>query len=152
MRYEGLFDTVFPIKFALIMEIAMELDLDLEFLAPEGKYPAKATVHRSGKLGFSQGAHILVDFEKNKLFKIGRKKAESDATNNDVLIMLPVESEDELTFKVQSAGGYYYLKTKRLLNQLNIDYRNENETVTFDIDEVSEKGKKYYKLVRRKKR
>jgi hypothetical protein len=135
------------------MENAMDLDLDIEFLAPEGKHgPAKATVHKSGKLGFSLGAHMMVDFEKNKLFKIGRKKTESDATNNDVLIMLPVDSEDDLTFKVQSAGGYYYLKTKRLLNQLNIDYRNESETVSFDIDEIVEKGKKYFKLVRRKKK
>lgn len=130
----------------------MDIDLDIEFLAPEGRYPAKATVHRSGKLGFSQGAHLLVDFEKNKFFKIGRRKVEMEEVNNDVLIMLPVEAEDEMTFKVQSAGGYYYLKTKRLLNQLNIDYRNEAETVTFDMDEMNEKGKRYFKLTRRKKK
>jgi len=131
----------------------MDLDFDIEFLAPEGKYgPAKATVHKSGKLGFSLGASMLIDFEANKLFKIGRKKSEGDTTNSDVLIMLPVDAEDEMTFKAQSAGGYWYLKTKRLLNQLNIDYRNESETVSFDIDEVTEKGKKYFKLIRRKKK
>lgn len=95
---------------------------------------------------------MLIDFEANRLFKIGRKKSEGGTVNSDVLIMLPVDAEDEMTFKAQSAGGYWYLKTKRLLNQLNIDYRNESETVSFDIDEVTDNGKKYFKLVRRKKK
>jgi hypothetical protein len=38
------------------------------------------------------------------------------------------------------------------LTQLGIDYRNESETVSFDIDEINDGANKYFKLVRRKKR
>lgn len=124
---------------------------DIEFFEPEEKYgPIKATVHRSGKLGFSQGAAKLIDFDANKMFKIGRKKSEI-SLNNDVLLMIPVQEKDDLTFTVSKAGEYYYLKTKRLLTQLNIDYRNENETISFDIEDVEEGEKIYYKLIRRRK-
>jgi hypothetical protein len=127
-------------------------NLDMEFFEPEEKYGSiKATVHKSGKLGFSQGAAKLIDFEANKMFKIGRKKVDS-GLNVDILYMIPVQHKDEMTFTALKAGGYYYLKTKRLLTQLGIDYRNESETVSFDIDEINDGANKYFKLVRRKKR
>lgn len=130
----------------------VDIGIEIDFFEPEDKLgPIKATVHKSGKLGFSQGASKLIDFEKNKLFKIGRKKDANDSTN-EVLYLIPVENEDELTFKVMRAGAYYSMKIKRLLSQMNIDYRNENETVSYDIDEVKEGDKRYFKLVRKKKR
>lgn len=125
------------------------IEHDIEFFEPEDALGSiKATVHRTGKLGFSQGAGKLIDFEKNKLFKIGRKKDAGD----EILFMIPVEIEDEFTFKIMKAGPYYSLKIKRILGQLNIDYRTEGENVSFDIDEVKEDGKRYFKLVRKKKR
>lgn len=124
---------------------------DIEYFEPEEKYgTTKATVHKSGKLGFSQGAAKLIDFETNKMFKIGRKKSEY-GLNSDVLVMIPVQEKDDLTFTIGKAGEYYYLKTKRLLTQLNIDYRNESEVVSFEVEDVIENGKKYFKLIRRKK-
>ncbi len=125
---------------------------DIEFFETEdGMGPAKATVHKSGKLGFSRAANKLIDFEKNKYFKIGREKAEGE-TATDILYLIPVEEKDkdEFTFSIIKAGGYYSLKTKRLLNHMKIDYRDES--VIFEIDEVVEKEKKYFKLTRRKKR
>ena len=125
-----------------------DLGDDFEFFEPEDKFGTiKASVHKSGKLGFSAGAIKLIDFEKNKFFKIARKK---DSPN--VLFLFPIEAADEYTFKVSKAGDYYYLKIKRLLSQLNIDYRNEKENLSYDIDEVKEEGKRYFKLVQRKKK
>jgi hypothetical protein len=124
-----------------------ESESEFEFFEPEDSLGVvKATVHRTGKLGFSFGAGKMIDFEKNKLFKIAKKK---DSTS-DALYMMPVEAEDEFTFKVIKAGPYYSLKIKRLLGQLNIDYRNDS--ISFDIDEVKENGKRYFKLVKRKKK
>lgn len=127
--------------------------LDIEFFEPEDKYGSiKATVHRSGKLGFTQGAAKLIDFEANTMFKIGRKKTDT-GSNSDILYMIPVKDKDDMTFTVLKAGGYYYLKTKRLLTQLGIDYRAaDGESVSFEIDEINENGNKYYKLIKRKKR
>lgn len=125
---------------------------EIEYFEPEEKYGSiKATVHRSGKLGFTQGAAKLIDFEANPMFKIGRKR--SEAASNDILYMIPVKEKDDLTFTALKAGGYYYLKTKRLLTQIGIDYRNvEGESISFEIDEIVENGSKYYKLIRRKKK
>src|SRR5258708_7930514 len=124
-----------------------DIGIDIEFFEPEDSLgPIKATVHRTGKLGFSLGAGKLIDFETNKLFKIGRKKEAGD-NGNDVLFMIPVETEDEFTFKVMKAGPYYSMKIKRLLGQLNIDYRKVGESVSFDVDEIKEPGKaRYFKL------
>src|SRR5688572_6296647 len=91
---------------------------DIEFFETEdGMGPAKATVHKSGRLGFSRAANKLIDFEKNKFFKIGRKKTEGEVAT-DVLYLIPVEEKekDEFTFSIIKAGGYFSLKTKRLLN------------------------------------
>jgi hypothetical protein len=129
----------------------IDQNLDIEFFESGDRYgPVKATVQKSGRLGFSSGAIKLLEIDGNKLFKIGRKKLESSDSNNQTLLLIPVDTEDEFTFRALKAGDYYYLKTKRLLNQLSIDYRNEN--VIFDIDEVNEDGKTYYKLHRKKKR
>lgn len=128
-------------------------ELDIEFFEPEDKYGSiKATVHKSGKLGFTQGAAKLIDFESNTMFKIGRKKTDP-GSNTDILYMIPVKEKDEMTFTALKAGGYYYLKTKRLLTQMGIDYRNvEGESISFEIDEITDNGSKYYKLIRRKKK
>lgn len=124
------------------------MDIEFEFFEPEEKYgPIKATVHKSGKLGFSQGAAKLIDFETNPLFKIGRKKTEPG--DQSEIYMIPVQTEDEQTFKVLKAGGYYYLKVRRLLTQMGIDYRTEGESVSFEIDEMKKDGKTYFKLLRK---
>jgi hypothetical protein len=129
----------------------LEMDINsIEFFESEdGMGPAKATVHKSGKLGFSRAANKLIDFDANKFFKIGRKKAEN-GDKSDILYLIPVAEKDEFAFTIIKAGGYYSLKTKRLLNQLGIDYRNEDSSVIFDIDEVRDKERTYFKLTARK--
>src|SRR5690606_39537721 len=97
------------------------LGIELDFFEPEDKYgPIKATVHRSGRLGFSSGANQLINFEENRYFKIGKKQDGDDERHGLTLYMVPVNEKDEKTFEVLKAGAYFYLKTKRLLNQLNI--------------------------------
>jgi len=124
---------------------------DFEFFEPEDRYGAvKATAHRSGRLGFSSGANKLIDFERTLYFRIGRKKSEKGQVDEPVLFLVPMDVEDDKTFKVLKAGKYFYLKTKRLLNQLNIDYKNES--VIYDIDEAVEEGRKVFKLTRKRRK
>src|SRR5882724_3192495 len=127
----------------------MDVGFELEYFEPETG-PIKATAHKSGKLGFTLSANKFLDFENNKLFKIGKKK-EADGSD-DTLFMIPVATKDDFTFEVFKAGDYYYLKAKRLFKSLNIDYAHETESTSFEIDEVKENDKRYFKLVRKKKR
>jgi len=128
----------------------MDVGFEIEYFEPESG-PIKATAHKSGKLGFTLSANKFIDFEKNKLFKIGKKK-ENGNGDDMTLFMIPVTEKDDLTFEVFKAGDYYYLKAKRLLKSLNIDYANETESTSFEIDEVKDNDKRYFKLVRKKKR
>ncbi|MGE0587622.1 MAG: hypothetical protein AB7O48_03555 [Cyclobacteriaceae bacterium] len=126
-----------------------EIGIEIEFFEPEDKFgPIKATVHKSGRIGFSLGANKLIDFEANKLFKIGRRKD----GDNDQLFMVPVTTKDEMTFEVVRAGAYYSIRAKRLLSQMGIDYRDLEESIIYYIDEVKNDASKYYKLTRKKKR
>ncbi len=129
-----------------------DFDFEFEFAEPESKYGApKASCHRTGRLGFNLAANELLDFGRNQYWKIGRTRlmGPESAFNNEVLILMPVPEEDDKTFKVQKASGYYSLKARRLWSQMGIDYRNDPPT--FDIDEMPNKDITYYKLVKRKK-
>lgn len=122
-----------------------------DFFEPEEKYGSiKATVHSSGRLGFSTGAINYMHLSEDKMFKIAKRKEDSGGLSGDVIYLIPEEMGDDLSFRVLKAGSYFYLKTKRLFNQLNIDYRNES--VIYEIEEVKENDKKYYRLTRKKKR
>ncbi|WP_276373949.1 hypothetical protein [Chryseolinea sp. H1M3-3] len=128
----------------------MEFD-SLEYFEPEEKYGnTKATVHQSGKLGFTSGAAKLINFETNQYFKIGRRK-DNNLSGLEVLYMVPVAEKDDLTFQAYKAGEYWYLKTKRLLSQLGIDYRNRTQNISYDVEEVKEAEKRYFKLIRKLK-
>lgn len=66
--------------------------------------------------------------------------------------MVPVIEKDEMTFEVAKAGQYFYVRVKRLLRQMGIDYENEKEATSFDIDEMKNGETKYFKLSMRKKK
>lgn len=126
---------------------------DIEFFESEdGRGPAKATVHKSGRLGFSSAANKLMALEVGKAFKIGRKKVDANDNGSVVLFMIPAAPNVENTFKVNKAGNYYSIKAKRLLNQLGIDYRDELESIIFDIDELGTGDNRYYRLTRKQKK
>jgi hypothetical protein len=125
------------------------MELDLEFFEPEEKYGStKATIHQSGKMGFSSGAAKLIDFENNSLFKIGRRRADNKP-GFEILYLVPVAEKDDMTFQALRAGAYWYLKTKRLLSQLGIDYRNATETISYDVEEIKDNEKRYFKMIRK---
>ena len=128
----------------------MEFD-NLEFFEPEEKYGnTKATVHQSGKLGFTAGAAKLINFESSRFYKIGRRK-DGNQAGMEIIYLVPVPEKDDLTFQAYKAGEYWYLKTKRLLSQLGIDYRSKTQNISYDVEEVKDGEKRYFKLIRRLK-
>ncbi|MHA2123151.1 MAG: hypothetical protein ACW990_18285 [Promethearchaeota archaeon] len=106
----------------------------------------KATIHRSGKLGFSQAAINKLNIDQNSYVMIGTNKLQRD----DRAIYLRIASEaNELTLKVSKAGQYYYLNSKDFFNENNIDFNKKK--IIYDIIDISEGSEKLYKLIPREK-
>lgn len=122
--------------------------IELDFFESSSKYGVvKATVHKTGKLGFSSGASKFMELDRIKYFNIGTNKNDEEDNN---LYLVPIEKETDKSFKVVKAGAYYYITIKNILRDLKIDYKNE--TVIFDIDELEMKDNKIYKLTKRNRK
>lgn len=104
----------------------------------------KATIHRSGKLGFSKPAIEKISITDNTYIKIATN---AENSKDDSLYILISQESDENSIKVKRAGEYYYLNTKDFFNHLGVDYRNK--TIIYDIIETELEGEKMYKLIRR---
>lgn len=107
---------------------------------------AKVTVHLDGRLGFSKAAASKIGLEVGKYIKIG---VNSDDENDTSLYMKVVSVNDDETFKVRRAGKYYYIQTRDMFYELNIDFRKKK--VIYDISDFEFEGIKMYKLNRRMK-
>lgn len=123
------------------------LDLDIEFFDSAGSNGVvKATVHKTGKLGFNSGATKYMKLDQAEFFNIGFNRADE---SDESLYLVPVESQSEKTYRLVKAGQYYYLHIKNILRERRIDYKNE--TVIYDIEEIEQNGRRFYKLARRRK-
>lgn len=121
-----------------------ELDF-LEFFDSATTYGIiKATVHKTGKLGFSSGANKYMNLNDTVYFNIGtNKNDESDKS----LYLVPVVSKCDKSFRVVRAGEYFYVFIKNILKELDMDYKNES--IIYDIEKIGDGEKKYFKLERR---
>lgn len=106
----------------------------------------KATIHQSGKLGFSQAAIEKLNLSQNTYIKIGTNK-ENKKDNN--IYMVVIREANELAIKVNKAGKYYYLNTKDFFNEIGVDYKSKS--IIYDIVDISSNNEKLYKLVPREK-
>jgi len=122
--------------------------LDLDFFDSSSKFGViKATVHKTGKLGFSSGAAKFMKLEEFSFFNIGYNKANPNDTS---LYLLPLKEEGEKSFQLVKAGEYYYIYIKNVLMELKLDYKNES--IIYDIYEEIFNDKTIYKLTRRDKK
>ena len=85
----------------------------------------KATIHRSGKLGFGEETAHTLGLEQGKFARF----AQDDETHVLYLIIDNCGSEDAFSFK--EVSGFYNLATRQLFDALGIDY--ENNSVMFDL-------------------
>lgn len=122
--------------------------IDLEFFDSASSLGViKATVHKTGKLGFSSGASKFMKLDRVKFFNVGLNKADDNDKN---LYLVSANHETGKSFKLVKAGDYYYIFIKNILSELRIDYKNEN--VIYDIEEIKQEENSFYKLTRRNKK
>ncbi len=104
----------------------------------------KATVHTSGKLGFSSDAIKTLGIELNK--SIAFAQNEDDVNDNNLYAVMH-EGVQEGALKISKAGEYYYVNTKSLFDAIGIDYRNTR--IIYDIVKTEYEGQPILKLLRR---
>ena len=106
----------------------------------------KATVHKTGKIGFTVDAAKKLSLSVNCSLSIGMNEENTGDSNLYVMVHSTVETG---AFKVSKAGGYYYVNTKVLFDNLKIDYTNS--AIVYDITEEDIDGQKMYKFKKRSK-
>ncbi|MBN2867568.1 MAG: hypothetical protein JXK08_02755 [Flavobacteriaceae bacterium] len=118
----------------------------LKFENPRDEYGViKATIHKSGRLGFSSGAQKFMNLSENQRYKVGFNQNDS---NDESIYLVGTSKENEQGFKIYKAGAYYYLKLKSVFKNNGIDYKNEN--TIYDIEKINN-GMEYYKLNKRER-
>jgi len=121
--------------------------MKLKFLTPDSlDKNLKATVHRSGKLGFSMEAANKLELSADKSASIA---VNEDDPNDSCLYFVIHPSVEGDAFKVNKAGEYYYINAKPLFDSLKINYLKES--VVYDISKDSVDGQLIYKFKRREK-
>lgn len=96
----------------------------------EGATKLKATVHKTGKLGFTDvtAKHLGLTNDAKVQFA-----TDSEDEHNFYLINKPNSGDD--LFEVKGAGGYFYVNIKNLLDKRGVDYANQ--TVIYDMERDS---------------
>jgi hypothetical protein len=119
--------------------------IKLSFIKPNTlEKNCKATIHKSGKLGFTDNAIKKLKLDSAKGVMIAQN--ESDPTDTSFYLQVLTEEHPD-AFKVSKAGAYYYINTKALFDKLKLDYLNK--TYAYDIKDFDYEGQKMYKLVKR---
>lgn len=102
----------------------------------------KCTIHRSGKLGFTEATAKHLEFNDSSAVKFAE-----DDENSDILYLINKAEMDEDAFRICKAGRYFYVNTKLMFDNMNIDYKSR--TVMFDMVRMKEIEGEVYKLVKR---
>lgn len=105
----------------------------------------KATIHKTGKLGFSAGAEDFMDIKDETFFKIGF----NNSSDTDEKIYIVRSNKEDTSFKVSKAGMYYYINLKNVFDKRGIDYKNKS--YIYDIKKENSEGTEYFILTKRKK-
>ncbi|MDO4511687.1 MAG: hypothetical protein Q4B68_07725 [Bacteroidales bacterium] len=106
----------------------------------------KATIQKSGRLGFTRDTANAIGCNKEISVKFAR-----DSEDGDALYMIVSEKGATNSLSVSKAGEYYYVQAKLLFDSLGIDYKTQ--TVMFDLVRMSNLdinlGGQVYKLNKR---
>jgi hypothetical protein len=105
---------------------------------------AKATVHTSGKLGFSSDAMGLLGLDENKYIAFATNEED---VNDENLYAVVYGSTQEGAFKISKAGEYFYVNTKSMFEALGIDYKNVK--IIYDIVKTQYEGDTIFKMLKR---
>ena len=107
---------------------------------------AKATVQSTGRLGFSEGAKKKMKIDAGKFVVIASN--EEDETDENLYAWVE-DSDINGGFRLNKAGDYYNVNTKPLFDQLQVDYRDKNSSVIYDIVDFHYGDQQIFKLIKR---
>lgn len=107
----------------------------------------KATIQKSGKLGFSSVAAELLKLASGQRFLVSEI-----GDGNYAVVNLP-DSTDERGFVVRKSMNYFTVDMKAFFDQKGVDYRRKDASVIYDIVPLSEtyQGQPVFKMTMRVK-
>lgn len=104
----------------------------------------KATVHKSGKLGYNRDAIKDLQLKQGMgILLFGDEEHPSPLC----LFMKIVTDTNPDSFKLVKGGQYYYASTKAFMDKLEIDY--QSKSIIYDLSKVDIEGETYYKMTGR---
>lgn len=121
--------------------------MKLKFISPNSlDKNLKATVHKTGKLGFTMDAATKLGLNTNKSAAIAINDEDPSDTNLYVIIN---EDRQEGAFPISKAGQYFYINAKALFDSFKFDYAHDS--IVYDITREVIEEKEFYKFKRREK-
>ena len=112
--------------------------------AEETERNAKATVHTSGKLGFSKDAIEYLGINEGNTIQFAQN---TEDVNDKNLYAKVYSSIQEGAFRINKAGEYFYVNTKNMLDTLGVDYKNTK--IIYDLVKGEYEGEQIVKMLRR---
>lgn len=92
---------------------------------------SKATVQKTGRLGFSSSATGMLGLSAEKTIILFE-----DDSNRDLYLVV-MDARDDRGFFVRAVGEYFYIYPKVLLDQRHVDYKNKH--VSYEITQLDGK-------------
>jgi hypothetical protein len=121
--------------------------MEISFFDPQDfDSNVKATIHTTGKLGFTDAAIRKLKLNEKKGIKIGHNTTNKDDKN---LYVVFADELSEGTFRINKAGAYYYVNTKTLFDDMDIPYKTKR--ISFDIVPTEINGMSLYKFMYKEK-
>jgi alpha-amylase/alpha-mannosidase (GH57 family) len=119
--------------------------MNLKFIkANEISSKAKATIHKSGKLGFSNEATNYLKIKEGMYIMFAQN--EDDSKDLNLYAILSEETKEE-AFRISKAGEYFYVNTKGMFDSIEVDY--SKKTIIYDIVKIEIDGNTIIKFNRR---
>lgn len=101
------------------------------FDAKELTQKLKATVQRTGKLGFTAETLEALHIQQGTHIRIAE-----DTESKRILWLGVLQEPADNAFPVNKAGDYYYVNTTKLFEKINLDFKKKN--CMFDMSRAPE--------------
>ena len=101
------------------------------FDAKELTQKLKATVQRTGKLGFTSETLAALNIKQGTHVRIAE-----DTESKRILWLGVMQEPADNAFPVNKAGDYYYVNTTKLFEKIGLDFRKKN--CMFDMSRQAE--------------
>lgn len=108
----------------------------------------KATIQKSGKLGFSAAAAELMQLQPSRSLLV------SDCQDGNLAMVVLPDASDVRAFAVRKSVNYYTVDLKMFFDQRAVDYHQTDYTIIYDIVQLPEKymDRPVFKLTKRIKK